>query len=77
MTVDFRALGKIGQHVAGLATQKPTRYGYPLGPFGVLALSAPELSGERLNTIKEKKQCENPSAPEPEGLCKDKGEEES
>ena len=74
---DFRALGKVGQHVAGIATQGPTRYGYPLGPFGVLALSAPELTAERLSTIKEKKQCKNPGAPSPQGLCEDKGEDES
>ena len=74
---NYVALGQIARHIAGIPLQLDTRYGYPIGPFGVLALSAPELTSERLSTIKERKQCQDPGAPEPKGLCEDKEGEES
>ena len=74
---NYAALGLIGVHAAGLATGSKKRYGYPLGPFGVLALSAPQLTSETLSNIKERKQCKDdaPGDKEPEGLCEDKEEE--
>lgn len=73
---DSSALIKISKHVAGLATGAKKRYGYPITPFGALALSAPQLTGETLSNIKEKKQCKDPTAEEPESLCKDENGED-
>ena len=73
---DSSALIKISKHVAGIATGAKERYGYPITPFGDLALSAPQLTGETLSNIKEKKQCKDPTAEEPESLCKDENGED-
>jgi len=71
-TPSFSDIAKVSKHVAGLTTGSNTRYGYPLGPFGLLALSAPQITGETLSNIKERKQCETPGEEEAEGICKDK-----
>jgi hypothetical protein len=71
------ALAQIARHVAGIAINSDTRYGYPLLLFGQIGLSAPQLTSETLSSMNEKKQCQDGQAVdvEPDGLCKDEDEE--
>ena len=68
---------KVSKHLAGLIRDEKRRYGYPVGPFGRLALSSPQLISEQLSNMKQEKQCQDPGAPEPEGLCDDKEGEDT
>ena len=63
---------KVAKHLKGLITGNGPRYGYPIGVFGRIALSSPQLTSELLSNMKDKKQCENPGQEEPQGLCEDK-----
>jgi hypothetical protein len=68
---------KVSRHLSGIIQGSSRRYGYPIGPFGALALSSPQLISEQLSNMKEEKQCKDPSAKEPEGICEDEGGEET
>lgn len=68
---------KVSKHLSGLIRGSSQRYGYPIGPFGALALSSPQLISEQLSNMKEEKQCQDPGSEEPEGLCEDEGGEEA
>ena len=71
---------KATQHFAGALQNKPKRYGYPLTPFGNLALTVQENKGERHSKLKKDNSCENTCDADeietkelvkPTGLCED------
>ena len=71
---------KVTQHFVGALQNKPKRYGYPLTPFGNLALTMQENKGERHSKLKKDNSCENvcdadesetKELVKPTGLCED------
>ena len=71
---------KVTQHFVGALQNKPKRYGYPLTPFGNLALIMQENKGERHSKLKKDNSCENvcdadesetKELVKPTGLCED------
>ena len=73
----FRNIRKVVNLFVGLVTNREERYGYFIGPMGLIALNTMELPGEKHTKLREDKEC--PECDDPRknlkpviGLCEDR-----